>query len=105
MQSVKRKHADEDAPTCDELRAILDVEIGALAEKYRTPVVLCYLEGRSYDQAARELGCPKSTLASRLTKALGLLRANSSAAASGCQPQRSPRHWATWLTQRRFRLF
>ena len=42
--------------------------------KYRTPLVLCYLEGRSYDQAARELGCPKSTLASRLSKALGLLR-------------------------------
>ncbi len=41
---MKRKHADEDAPTCDELRTILDVEIGALAEKYRTPVVLCYLE-------------------------------------------------------------
>ena len=57
-----------------ELRAILDAEIGALAEKYRTPLVLCYLEGRSYDQAARELGCPKSTLASRLTKALDLLR-------------------------------
>jgi RNA polymerase sigma factor (sigma-70 family) len=71
---MKRTEADHEAPTCDEMRVVLDVEIGALAEKYRAPLVLCYLEGRSYDQAARELGCPKSTLASRLSKALGLLR-------------------------------
>jgi RNA polymerase sigma factor (sigma-70 family) len=75
MQVMNRHEAETHAPTCDEMRAVLDVEIGALAEKYRTPLVLCYLEGRSYDQAARELGCPKSTLASRLAKALSLLRA------------------------------
>jgi len=74
MPFMKRNEAENYAPTCDEMRAVLDVEIGAMAEKYRTPLVLCYLEGRSYDQAARELGCPKSTLASRLTKALDLLR-------------------------------
>ncbi|HZY88914.1 MAG TPA: sigma-70 family RNA polymerase sigma factor, partial [Gemmataceae bacterium] len=58
-----------------ELRAVLDEEVGALPERYRAAVVLCHLEGKSYDQAARELGWPKSTLASRLGKAHGLLRA------------------------------
>jgi RNA polymerase sigma factor (sigma-70 family) len=63
-----------DEPTWQELRSALDEEIGALPEKYRAPVVLCYLEGKSYDQAARELGCPKSSLASRLSRARELLR-------------------------------
>ena len=88
---MKHKKAENDALTCDDLRAVLDVEIGALAEKYRTPLVLCYLEGRSYDQAARELGCPKSTLASRLSRALGLLPGSSSVVVSVCQQ----RHAAT----------
>jgi RNA polymerase sigma factor (sigma-70 family) len=60
--------------TWQELRGVLDEEIGRLPEKYRAPVVLCLLEGKSYDQAAKELGCPKSSLASRLSKALELLR-------------------------------
>jgi RNA polymerase sigma factor (sigma-70 family) len=60
--------------TWQELRSALDEEVGALPEKYRAPVVLCYLEGKSYEQAARELGCPKSSLASRLARARALLR-------------------------------
>src|SRR5262249_32769410 len=35
--------------------AVLDVEIGHLPEKYRTPLVLCGLGERSCEQAAREL--------------------------------------------------
>src|SRR5262249_25105617 len=57
-----------------ELRSILDEEIGSLPDRYRAPVVLCYLEGKSYEQAARELGWPKSSLANRLTRARDLLR-------------------------------
>jgi RNA polymerase sigma factor (sigma-70 family) len=57
-----------------ELRGILDEEIGRLPERCRAPVVLCYLQGKSYDEAARELGCPKSSLASRLGRARTLLR-------------------------------
>jgi RNA polymerase sigma factor (sigma-70 family) len=64
-----------DELTWQELRAVLDEEVGALSEKHRAAVVLCDLEGKSYDQAARELGWPKSSLASRLAKAHGLLRA------------------------------
>ena len=35
--------------------------IGRLPERYREPVVLCYLEGLSTDEAAHRLGCPKGT--------------------------------------------
>jgi RNA polymerase sigma factor (sigma-70 family) len=63
-----------DELTWQELRGILDEEVGRLPEKYRAPVVLCHLEGKSYEQAARDLGCPKSTLARRLGKAHELLR-------------------------------
>jgi RNA polymerase sigma factor (sigma-70 family) len=63
-----------DELTWQELRGILDEEIGRLPERCRAPVVLCYLEGKSYDEAARELGCPKSSVASRLERARALLR-------------------------------
>ena len=36
-----------------ELRTIIDEEIGRLPERYRRPVVLCYLEGRTHEEAAR----------------------------------------------------
>jgi RNA polymerase sigma factor (sigma-70 family) len=63
-----------DAVTWQELRPILDEEVGRLPEKIRAPIVLCYFEGKSYDQAAQELGWPKSTLASRLARGRDLLR-------------------------------
>jgi RNA polymerase sigma-70 factor (ECF subfamily) len=57
-----------------ELRAVIEEEVDRLAEKYRAPVVLCWLQGKTQEQAARELGCPKTTLASRLEKAREGLR-------------------------------
>ncbi len=56
-----------------ELRAVLDEELSRLPEKYRAPVVLCYLEGQTHDQAARQLGCPRTSLSSRLSRARALL--------------------------------
>ena len=47
----------------------LHEEIGRLPERYREPVVLCYLEGLSTDAAASRLGCPKGTVLSRLSRA------------------------------------
>ncbi len=58
----------------DDLRESLDEEVQRLPAKYRAAVVLCYLEGKSYQQAAVELGCPAGTLSARLHKARERLR-------------------------------
>src|SRR5262249_48098015 len=52
------RHEPADELTWQELRSVLDDELGQLAEKYRAPLVLCYLEGKTLEQAARELGLP-----------------------------------------------
>jgi RNA polymerase sigma factor (sigma-70 family) len=54
-------------------RPLLDRELGRLSERYRAAVVLCDLEGQPRREAARRLGVPESTLASRLTRAHALL--------------------------------
>jgi RNA polymerase sigma factor (sigma-70 family) len=56
------------------LRCVLDQEIGRLPERFRAAVVLCYLEGKSVDEAAVLLGCPRGTVASRLSRARQRLR-------------------------------
>jgi RNA polymerase sigma factor (sigma-70 family) len=57
-----------------EIRTILDSEIERLPSKYRQPMVLCYLQGQSYSEAARSLGCPPGTVSVRLARARQKLR-------------------------------
>jgi RNA polymerase sigma factor (sigma-70 family) len=66
--------SEHDPLTLQELRSVLDDELERLPDKSRAPLVLCYLEGKTHEQAARVLGCPKSTLSSRLARGLELLR-------------------------------
>ncbi|WP_165251510.1 RNA polymerase sigma factor [Paludisphaera soli] len=56
----------------DDALETLDRELARLPEKYRAPLVL-HLKGRTYDQAAAELGWPSGTLRSRMAKARALL--------------------------------
>ena len=58
-----------------DLEALLHQEIGRLSAKYRTPIVLCYLEGLTHERAAEQLGWPVGTVRGRLARARGLLRA------------------------------
>jgi WD40 repeat protein len=48
---------------------------GALAERYKAPVLLCYWQGRTNEEAARQLGWATGTLKARLAKARQLLHA------------------------------
>src|SRR6266849_2694017 len=64
-----RKSARSDAgmeAAWRELCATLDVEVHGLVERYRAPIVLCYMEGKTRDQAARQLGWSLRTLERRL---------------------------------------
>ncbi len=55
-------------------QAILDEELARLPEKYRAPLLLCCLEGRTRDEAARLLGWSTSVVKSRLEQGRERLR-------------------------------
>ena len=58
----------------DDLACVLHAEIERLPERFRAPLVLCDLEGRSHEQAARHLGWPVGTVKSRQARARERLR-------------------------------
>jgi RNA polymerase sigma factor (sigma-70 family) len=72
--SNHQANAPRDQDLWDDVRPILDEEINLLPVKYRTPVVLCYLQGKTNEEAARQLGWPKGTVATRLARARERLR-------------------------------
>src|SRR5262249_47754622 len=49
----------------DEVNAVLHEELGRLPEKYRAPLVLCYIEGHSHEFVAQRLGWPIGTVRTR----------------------------------------
>jgi RNA polymerase sigma factor (sigma-70 family) len=56
-----------------ELERLVVAEVHSLAEKYRAPLLLCYWEGLTNDEASRRLGWPAGTVKTRLLKARQLL--------------------------------
>ena len=58
----------------DDLGPVLHEEVNRLPDRYRTPVVLCYFEGLTHEQAAGQLGWPVGTVRTRLTKGRDRLR-------------------------------
>lgn len=63
-----------EADNLDDARPILDEEIARLNADYQAPLVLCYFEGKTYQEAARILGWPEGTVSGRLARARELLR-------------------------------
>jgi RNA polymerase sigma factor (sigma-70 family) len=63
-----------DDASWDDLRPVLDAELNRLPEKYRAPLVLCYLEGKTNEQAAKALGWPAGSMSKRLDRGRELLR-------------------------------
>lgn len=66
-------HTLSESTWCD-LRPILDEELHRLPEKYRAPLVLCYLEGKTNIEAGRLLGWPAGSMSKRLARGRDLLR-------------------------------
>jgi len=62
-------------PDFDDLLRVLDEELAQLPETYRAPLVACFLEERTQDEAAKQLGWSLSTLRRRLERGKELLRA------------------------------
>ena len=83
-REVSRRHAHEqpsvDVPqepadiTWREVRIVLDEELQRLPRRFQAPLLLCYLEGKTRDEAARELGWSIGTIRGRLQRGRELLR-------------------------------
>jgi RNA polymerase sigma factor (sigma-70 family) len=72
---ASRSEAALDKPGGELLpRSVLDDELNRLPDRYRAPVVLCYLEGKTTEEAASQLRCPVGTVKGRLWRARSKLR-------------------------------
>jgi RNA polymerase sigma factor (sigma-70 family) len=79
--NARRRAKERDVPRAEpppddiwqELIPLLDRELNRLSDKYRVPVVLCELEGRSRKEVAQQLSLPEGTLSSRLAMARKML--------------------------------
>jgi RNA polymerase sigma factor (sigma-70 family) len=61
-------------PSDFSLIPLLREEVSHLPEHYRRPVVLCYLEGKTHQEAAAQLRCPIGTIKGQLSRARQVLR-------------------------------
>ena len=64
----------DEALICREELEALHEEVSRLPERYRVPVVLCELEGLTYQEVADRMHCPVSTIGVRLARARERLR-------------------------------
>jgi RNA polymerase sigma factor (sigma-70 family) len=85
VAAVRRREREKEAPSRPvtvpeadaswrEVGAVLDEELGRLPERYRAPLVLCYLSGLTRDEAAQQLDWSLRTLQRRLERGRELLR-------------------------------
>jgi RNA polymerase sigma factor (sigma-70 family) len=69
-----RHEAIREPESRGELMPELYEEIARLPERYRAPIVLCYLDGQSHEEAAQTLRCRLRTLQTRLQRGKAKLR-------------------------------
>jgi RNA polymerase sigma factor (sigma-70 family) len=70
-QLPEPEQLEREAPR--DLRPVIDEELARLPVRYRAPIVLCDLEGKTHQDAARQLGCPQGTVSGRLSRGRRLL--------------------------------
>jgi len=61
-------------PSTSDLRQVLDDELHRLPENLRMPLLLCYLQGKSREEAATQLGCTPIVVKGRLERGRDMLR-------------------------------
>ena len=70
----RRPHSERYVTTTGDQAVVLDEELQRLPARHRVPLVLCYLEGKTNEQAAEVLGCPRGSMSARLAQAREHLR-------------------------------
>lgn len=73
-QPVDPRPQPLDVLTGRELLAMLDAEIARLPKTYRLPLLLCLLQGKTVEEAARQLGCSVGSVRGRLQRGREQLR-------------------------------
>lgn len=73
VSSMPEPEIHDEPQEWHDLRPLLDHELTRLPDKYRIPIVLCDLEGKTRQQAAEQLAIPVGTLSGRLTTAREML--------------------------------
>jgi RNA polymerase sigma factor (sigma-70 family) len=73
--AARREAPPTDQMTWPEVQEVVHEELDNLSERYRAPLTLHYLQGKTLDESATQLGLAKSTLKTRLERARAALRA------------------------------
>jgi RNA polymerase sigma factor (sigma-70 family) len=73
-REVGARVADTTTPEREEwLISLLDEALSGLPEKYRIPIVMCHLQGKTIQEVARDLDWPPGTVACRLARGRDML--------------------------------
>jgi RNA polymerase sigma factor (sigma-70 family) len=71
--AIEQDNQEQEA-AWNELRPVLHAEVNRLPDRYRIPVILSYLEGKTNEEVAQLLKWPVGTVKGRLSRARDLLR-------------------------------